>query len=528
MSIPRADLQQLSTFQDRLTSQLPPTIASATVITPTTFLTKISGTVAVSTINPPTDGAHLICLIFTDPAPAAFVTSGNILSAVQPVQNTALFLMFDPVLNKYCPATVPASGGTSGVFQHGFLVSGGQIVWTSNYNFTITAAQYYILGQLYSSPQTDITLDTAHATLDRIDIIAVTDAGTVIKITGTAAAQPSLPSYDPTTQLPLGFIFVKASTTAPVGATSTLLYAENAGGPGEWNWATSGTGFNVNSSADPQPPSTKSIEATAVLGGAHAEGTIPAGTLVVPVNSTLVLNIKSKAQFPQKGSFALTLRDAAAAQLGNLISIQRSGSYGFDSAQTASYQLVAIPFADFAVGANPLSKLRIAGVSSSFAVGAFFDNITIQYGAVNQQPPGLTVAEADARYLMLNTADDIGITVDGGGSVPATGQKGYKFIPYGFTIVGWALIADQVGSCVFDIWVDTYPNVPAVADTITAAAKPTLSAAQINFSTAISTWNKGPFLPDTSGNPRVVGYNLDSIATITRVQLGIFIKKING
>lgn len=526
MAIRPEELQKLSTYQDR-NSVLPPTIASAAVIAPTQFLSKVSGTIPISTITPVTDGAHLICLIFTDSAPAAFLTTGNIQTSVQPVQNTALFLMFDPVLGKYCPATVPAaSGGTSGTFQNSFLVSGGQIVWVSNYNFTVTAAQYYILGQLYNSPQTDVTLDTAHATLDRIDIVAVNELSQVVKITGTPAAQPSIPAYDPGTQLPLGFIFVKANTTQPSGVVSTLLYAENAGGPAEWNWATSGAGFNVNSSGDPQPPSTKCIEATAVLSPAYAEGTIPSSTLSLATGGQLIINIKSKAAWPQKGGLILSFRDAAGAVVGTQLGFSRN-SFGFDSSQVASYQLISIPVSNFAVGATPVSKFRIASSSPTQSLGAFFDNISIQTGAVEQPPAGLTVEQADARYLMLSTSDDIGITVDGGGSVPATGQKGYKFIPYGFNVVGWALIADQSGSCVFDIWVDTYPNVPAVADSITAAAKPTLSAAQINFSTAVGTWNTGPFLPSATGQPRVVGYNLDSISTITRVHLALFIKKIN-
>ena len=43
--------QQLSTVQD-ITQPVPPTIASATIISPYTILTFISGIVAIGTINP--------------------------------------------------------------------------------------------------------------------------------------------------------------------------------------------------------------------------------------------------------------------------------------------------------------------------------------------------------------------------------------------------------------------------------------------------------------------------------------------
>ena len=88
--------QQLSTVQD-ITQPNPPTIASATTISPTTRLTFITGNVAIATINPFTTGYHEIVLIFTNGAPAAFAINGNIKTASQPVQNRPVFLEYDPV-----------------------------------------------------------------------------------------------------------------------------------------------------------------------------------------------------------------------------------------------------------------------------------------------------------------------------------------------------------------------------------------------------------------------------------------------
>jgi hypothetical protein len=97
---------------------------------------------------------------------------------------------------------------------------------TAAYNFRVAAASYYINGVARTSAEQMVTLGAAHATLlDRIDVIAVTDAGAVIVVPGTAASQPSEPDVDPATQLKLGVVLVSAATVAPVGASVTNLWS---------------------------------------------------------------------------------------------------------------------------------------------------------------------------------------------------------------------------------------------------------------------------------------------------------------
>jgi hypothetical protein len=94
--------QQLSTVQD-IAQPVPPTIASATTISPYTRLTFITGTVVITTINPFTTGYHEIVLIFTSGAPAAFGTTGNIKLAAQPLQNIPVILCYDPSTQLWWP-----------------------------------------------------------------------------------------------------------------------------------------------------------------------------------------------------------------------------------------------------------------------------------------------------------------------------------------------------------------------------------------------------------------------------------------
>jgi hypothetical protein len=79
----------------------PVTIPSAATVAPTTFLSVISGTVAIATITPPVSGAHMLCFIATAGSPTAFVTTGNVATAVAMVQNVPCFLVYNPVTAKY-------------------------------------------------------------------------------------------------------------------------------------------------------------------------------------------------------------------------------------------------------------------------------------------------------------------------------------------------------------------------------------------------------------------------------------------
>jgi hypothetical protein len=97
------DFQQLSTVQSSLQPK-PVTIASAATVAPSTFLTFISGTVAIATVTPPVTGSHMLVFIFTTTTPVAFTTTGNIKAVTTPAQNLPHFLFYNPVEGKYYTA----------------------------------------------------------------------------------------------------------------------------------------------------------------------------------------------------------------------------------------------------------------------------------------------------------------------------------------------------------------------------------------------------------------------------------------
>ena len=82
----------------------PQTIASAATIAPQTFLSLVSGTVAVATITPPVTGQHMLILVYTDATPTAMTTTGNILNACVPTLNLPTICIYDPNQRKYYAA----------------------------------------------------------------------------------------------------------------------------------------------------------------------------------------------------------------------------------------------------------------------------------------------------------------------------------------------------------------------------------------------------------------------------------------
>lgn len=116
--------------------------------------------------------------------------------------------------------------------------------------------------------------------------------------------------------------------------------------------------------------------------------------------------------------------------------------------------------------------------------------------------------------------ETVGITVDGAGSAVSTGVKGYVQVPYACTITANRMFADQSGSCVIDVWKDTYANFPPDnSDSITASAPPTLSGAQKSEDATLTGWTTSISAGD------ILGFNVDSAATVERVTLQLIVTR---
>ncbi len=151
------------------------------------------------------------------------------------------------------------------------------------------------------------------------------------------------------------------------------------------------------------------------------------------------------------------------------------------------------------------------------------DYIDIQAFSVNAITFGHANAELQTTFSIMRL-DSGGTTlnravefvIDGAGSVITAGVKGYVEIPFACRITAVRLLADVSGSIVVDIWKDTYANYPPVdADSITASAVPTISAAIKSLDTTLTGWTTSVAAGD------IVAFNVDSATTLTRVTVSL-------
>jgi len=124
-------------------------------------------------------------------------------------------------------------------------------------------------------------------------------------------------------------------------------------------------------------------------------------------------------------------------------------------------------------------------------------------------------------YVANTKEHAITVVIDGNGSAITTGQQNlYAIIPYACTITAYNLAADQSGSIVLDVWVeDRATGIPTVADTITAAAKPTLSAAQVAYDATLTGWTTA-IAADS-----YIEINVDSASTVEKAVLTLYVTK---
>lgn len=93
--------QQLSTVQSDQ-QLMPVTMAAATTVAPTTFITYLSGTTDLTTVTPPVTGSHMLVFVFTDASPGDILTTGNVpLGLTTVTQNAPLLLFYNPVAATY-------------------------------------------------------------------------------------------------------------------------------------------------------------------------------------------------------------------------------------------------------------------------------------------------------------------------------------------------------------------------------------------------------------------------------------------
>lgn len=93
--------QNISTVQSGVQPG-PVTFAAAATVTPTTFLSFVTGTTDIATVVPFVTGTHVILMQFTDASPGDILTTGNVLVGLTTVaQNDLLIFVYNPITKKW-------------------------------------------------------------------------------------------------------------------------------------------------------------------------------------------------------------------------------------------------------------------------------------------------------------------------------------------------------------------------------------------------------------------------------------------
>jgi hypothetical protein len=115
---------------------------------------------------------------------------------------------------------------------------------------------------------------------------------------------------------------------------------------------------------------------------------------------------------------------------------------------------------------------------------------------------------------------DAVIVLDGSGAPPIVGVALDFAIDFDAEIVSWTLLADVAGSIVLDLWKNVYANFPpTVADSICAAAKPTLAAAAKNSDDVLTGWTTAIAAGET------IRVNIDSATVLARATLTLKLRR---
>jgi hypothetical protein len=109
--------------------------------------------------------------------------------------------------------------------------------------------------------------------------------------------------------------------------------------------------------------------------------------------------------------------------------------------------------------------------------------------AIDLSGSEVTGTIASARLSTQHKTRVLTFAFSNGSSDLAVATQAVVSCPYTGTITGARLLSPQTAAVVIDVWKDVYANYPpTIADTITASAKPTLSAANKSDNTTLTGW----------------------------------------
>lgn len=207
---------------------------------------------------------------------------------------------------------------------------------------------------------------------------------------------------------------------------------------------------------------------------------------------------------------------------GNILTLKDNGTSAFEVRDGGTTIIgvsgsgsIHVVNDNISVVSSMLLKGSIAGqVSLNAAPGTV--SYYLAFPSLQGTPNTMPLNDGNGNLSWVSSARSVGISIDGGGSVISTGTKGYVEVPYNGLILGWTALADTTGSCVVDVWKDTFANYPpTVADTIAGSEKPTITSSNKGQDLSLTTWTTTV----TQGD--IIAFNVDSCSTITKANISL-------
>jgi hypothetical protein len=254
------------------------------------------------------------------------------------------------------------------------LISGGIVTWEGGLDFTMSEAVAYIDGVIVEGVEQSLTLDAADPTNPRFDVLVLDDTGTFTKITGVAAADPSEPQIDPSTQLYLTTVLVGAGATTPTGVSTVIVYDENT----EWTASSAGTvSVNFNNTTNPSN-GTKSAAVASWSSGATLVFTNSTTVNTGDVNS-FSLRVWLTANLSKSQNLSIQFFNGATA-----VSLQQP--IAISKTTTGAYQTFSLAEIDWTGAVFDRVKILLGGNNSNVL---YIDEIRYQTGI--SQPSGTEI-----------------------------------------------------------------------------------------------------------------------------------------
>jgi uncharacterized protein DUF5907 len=254
------------------------------------------------------------------------------------------------------------------------------------------------------------------------------------------------------------------------------------------------------------------------------DATLSGGTLTIAtaaVSYAKIANVAALSLMGRSANSSGVPADISATAASGAVMRESGSTIGFGTVATAGIADAAVTYAKITNGTG-LSVLgrsaNSAGVNADI-VGADgqvlrVSGTTLGFGAI-----------ATAGMPSNQIISSIEVVIDGAGSVLTTGMKGYLEVPFGCTITQVTSLADQSGSVVVDIFKCSYANFdagsthPVSGDKITSSTPPTISSATKAQDATLTSWTTAISAGD------ILGFNINSATTITRVTLSIKVNK---